>query len=64
MPRNANGHAQRKSDLPEKTCLACARPFSWRRKWKDCWDDVRYCSNRCRRSKNKMDGFSQQIVKP
>ncbi|WP_083871935.1 DUF2256 domain-containing protein [Vreelandella jeotgali] len=40
---------QRKADLPSKTCACCRRPFSWRRKWARSWDEVRYCSQRCRR---------------
>ncbi|MEZ8709474.1 DUF2256 domain-containing protein, partial [Vibrio alginolyticus] len=24
---------------------------SWRKKWQRCWDDVIYCSERCRRHK-------------
>lgn len=39
----------RKGDLPRKTCLHCARPFAWRKKWERVWDEVRYCSERCRR---------------
>ncbi|WP_343773603.1 DUF2256 domain-containing protein [Marinobacterium sediminicola] len=46
MPR-----MRRKADLPVKTCPACLRPFSWRRKWADCWDEVRFCSERCRRQR-------------
>nr|WP_240902662.1 DUF2256 domain-containing protein [Aquitalea denitrificans] len=23
--------------------------MSWRRKWTQCWDEVKYCSERCRR---------------
>lgn len=38
-----------KSDLPQKICPVCQRPFAWRKKWADCWDDVKYCSERCRR---------------
>jgi hypothetical protein len=38
----------RKSDLPTKTCAACGRPFTWRRAWARDWDNVRYCSDRCR----------------
>ncbi|NJR40050.1 MAG: DUF2256 domain-containing protein [Leptolyngbyaceae cyanobacterium CSU_1_4] len=38
-----------KSDLPSKICLVCQRPFTWRKKWEDCWDEVKYCSERCRR---------------
>jgi hypothetical protein len=40
-----------KQDLPEKICLVCGRPFTWRKKWKKVWDEVKYCSERCRRSK-------------
>nr|WP_084682876.1 DUF2256 domain-containing protein [Perlucidibaca piscinae] len=40
------GH--RKPHLPEKPCATCGRPFSWRRKWAAVWDEVRYCSDRCR----------------
>ncbi|WP_276912536.1 DUF2256 domain-containing protein [Hyphomonas atlantica] len=38
-----------KADLPEKTCAVCNRPFSWRKKWARVWEDVKYCSERCRR---------------
>ena len=37
-----------KSDLPQKTCSTCGRPFTWRKKWEKVWDEVRYCSDRCR----------------
>jgi hypothetical protein len=40
---------QKKRDLPEKTCVQCQRPFRWRKKWERCWDEVRYCSDACRR---------------
>jgi hypothetical protein len=39
---------RRKSDLPTKTCATCGRPFTWRKKWAKMWDEVRYCSDRCR----------------
>ncbi|MFY0623415.1 MAG: DUF2256 domain-containing protein [Pelagimonas sp.] len=42
----------KKSDLPEKTCVTCGRPFTWRKKWAKVWDEVRYCSERCRRSRS------------
>ncbi len=40
---------RRKGDLPGKTCVACQRPFVWRRKWARDWERVLYCSDRCRR---------------
>ncbi|WP_366129117.1 DUF2256 domain-containing protein [uncultured Roseovarius sp.] len=47
MPRS-----RRKSDLPVKTCATCGRPMQWRRKWAKVWDEVRHCSDRCRRMRN------------
>jgi len=38
----------RKSDLPVRICAACGRPMVWRRKWAKVWDQVKYCSDRCR----------------
>ena len=45
----SHGKAVLKKDLPEKLCPACRRPFAWRKKWERCWEDVVYCSQRCRR---------------
>ncbi|HBH51323.1 MAG TPA: DUF2256 domain-containing protein [Planctomycetaceae bacterium] len=40
----------RKKPLPEKICPVCQRPFTWRKKWERCWEEVKYCSEACRRS--------------
>jgi hypothetical protein len=42
---------KRKSDLPTKICAVCQRPFAWRRKWAKVWDEVKYCSDACRRAR-------------
>ena len=42
---------RKKSELPSKTCETCGLPFTWRKKWERDWDNVRYCSEKCRRSK-------------
>ncbi|NAZ35369.1 DUF2256 domain-containing protein [Rubellimicrobium sp. CFH 75288] len=41
---------RRKGDLPSKPCATCGRPMVWRRAWAKVWDEVRHCSERCRRS--------------
>jgi hypothetical protein len=41
----------KKTELPIKTCATCGLPFTWRKKWARCWDEVRYCSQRCRQHK-------------
>ncbi|MEO1553380.1 MAG: DUF2256 domain-containing protein [Pseudomonadota bacterium] len=40
-----------KKSLPTKTCPICERPFDWRKKWARNWDEIVYCSERCRRAK-------------
>ncbi|WP_223422411.1 DUF2256 domain-containing protein [Tateyamaria pelophila] len=44
------GRMRKKVDLPFKMCSVCDRPFVWRKKWEKVWDDVKYCSDRCRRA--------------
>lgn len=41
----------KKENLPTKTCVNCNRPFSWRKKWAKVWNDVKYCSDKCRMNK-------------
>ncbi|HBW99235.1 MAG TPA: DUF2256 domain-containing protein, partial [Pseudoalteromonas sp.] len=33
-------------------CPVCNKPFAWRKKWQRDWDNVIYCSERCKRNKN------------
>ena len=40
-------------NLPTKTCPVCNREFEWRKKWANDWDNVKYCSERCRRHKDR-----------
>jgi hypothetical protein len=42
---------RKKSELPSKICDTCQRPFTWRKKWERVWEDVKYCSDRCRKAK-------------
>ena len=44
-------HRQRatSTSVQEKTCSACGRRIEWRAKWASNWDEVRYCSDACRR---------------
>ncbi|WP_420465170.1 DUF2256 domain-containing protein [Panacagrimonas sp.] len=34
-----------------KICETCGRPYAWRKKWARCWNEVRYCSDACRRGR-------------
>ena len=45
--------AHKKQHLPQKTCPICKRDFTWRKKWQRDWDNVIYCSQRCKRHLSK-----------
>jgi len=42
-----------KKPLPQKICIVCGKPYDWRKKWAKNWNEVKYCSQRCRLNKNK-----------
>jgi hypothetical protein len=33
-----------------KICMVCGREFQWRKKWKNSWHQVQYCSRACRKT--------------
>ena len=43
----------KKENLPQKTCMVCGRPFTWRKKWEKVWEEVKYCSEACKKNKTK-----------
>ena len=49
---------------PSKVCASCGRRFEWRAKWARSWDEVRYCSDACRRRGVTADdrAAEEQIV--
>jgi hypothetical protein len=44
------GFKGNKSYLPSKPCASCGLTMTWRKRWAKTWDDVRYCSESCRRA--------------
>jgi hypothetical protein len=55
---------KKKGDLPTKVCPVCERPFAWRKKWKSCWEQVIYCSERCRGARSKRGPSDDVEVNP
>jgi hypothetical protein len=41
-----------KPNLPTKVCRQCGREMLWRKRWGKTWEQVKFCSERCRRNKN------------
>ncbi len=44
-----------------KTCATCGRIMVPRKKWAKNWDQVKYCSDRCRKRK-PQDSYEAQIL--
>jgi len=51
MPRGV-----KKENLPTKVCVVCDRPFTWRKKWERCWDEVTTCSKTCNAARRRGKG--------
>lgn len=51
MPRGV-----KKENLPSKICVVCDRPFTWRKKWERCWDEVTTCSKACNSQRRRGGG--------
>ncbi len=46
--------------MPEpRTCVVCGRAIEWRARWARDWDQVRYCSQGCRR--RGLDGTDADL---
>lgn len=50
--------------VDSKPCLSCGRQITWRKKWERDWDNVKYCSDACRRGKPTDDDrrLEQMII--
>lgn len=44
-----------------KVCLCCGRVIEPRKKWKDNWEQVKFCSERCRRT-GETDEYENEIL--
>lgn len=51
-----------KQHLPQKPCAHCQRPMTWRKKWALTWEQVKYCSERCRREAGPAQAGAQRGI--
>jgi hypothetical protein len=49
MGTKASTFKGNKRALPSKPCAVCLRPMTWRKRWARDWDEVKYCSEACRK---------------
>ncbi|MEM1011084.1 MAG: DUF2256 and DUF3253 domain-containing protein [Planctomycetota bacterium] len=46
---------------PTKPCHQCGRTIEWRKKWERDWENVRYCSDACRRAAKRHDPVNDEL---
>lgn len=47
---------------PDRTCEVCGRRIEWRRKWARDWNEVKYCSARCRGRRGESRGEFEALI--
>ena len=52
--------AEHLSDLPPCPWLLAVQLVVERAKWKDCWEEIRYCSDRCKSEGKRAKRQQQQ----
>ena len=57
-----NRQVARQAELPSKACLRCGRTMQWRKAWARNWDEVRYCSDGCRRHKVSATDVALEVA--
>ena len=58
------GFKGNKAHLPSKPCAVCGRPMTWRKAWAKNWDDVKYCSDACRRQRRSIREHPDATLRP
>lgn len=50
--------------MNSKSCAVCGRTIEWRKKWARSWDEVKYCSEGCRKRKGQAsdDTLERRII--
>ena len=46
----------------DKICRSCYRKIEYRKKWESCWDEIKYCSDECKKNKFKYD-YTESLLK-
>ena len=52
----------KKQNLPIKMCPTCNRQFTWRKKWERDWENVKYCSDKCKKQKTTQVQFGLEMT--
>ena len=65
MPDRKPKREAMQGEHASKTCAACGRTMEWRKSWAKNWDEVKFCSDSCRKHRPQaMDlQLEQEILR-
>ena len=62
MPDRKPKHEERHDEHAPKTCAVCGRRMEWRKSWANNWDEVKFCSDACRKHRGSAgDTLPRQL---
>jgi hypothetical protein len=64
MKTKAFGGGKKPADRASKICPVCQKSFTWRKKWAKDWENVIYCSERCKKSRGSRFSNLQNPIGP
>ena len=63
MPDRKHKREEAQGSQASKLCAACGRRMEWRKGWAKNWDEVKFCSDGCRRRKGgAVDGALEEVI--
>ena len=54
VPDRKRKHEEGQGERASKTCAACGRTMGWRKSWAKNWDEVKFCSDSCRKRRGSV----------
>lgn len=62
MPDRKPKREMESGERAPKNCAACGRTMEWRKAWAKNWDEVKYCSDACRKHRTSASaGLDTQL---
>jgi hypothetical protein len=56
VPDKKPKREEQRGERAAKSCAACGRRMEWRKSWAKNWDEVKFCSDACRKGKVGDEG--------
>lgn len=63
MPDRKLKREEQQGERAAKTCASCGRTMAWRKSWAKTWEEVKFCSEGCRKRRvSAVDERLEQVI--